>query len=85
MTTHTLASLPVAITLSAWDCAVEPFGISQWETRQRALINAAQEAWNSRSARRVQQVAFSLTELTERTQQFIARYSDNALVVTLGE
>lgn len=39
-----LAFLPVSITLSAWDRAVDRFSIAEWERRQLALIKAAQDA-----------------------------------------
>lgn len=93
MTTRlSLAFMPVSITLPAWEHAVELFDFSQWERRQFALIKAAQDAWNHRSDPEAQMVTFSLTlfvrlgdETTERTQNFVARYVDDALVVTLGE
>ncbi|HBM9256311.1 TPA: hypothetical protein L0X66_000606 [Citrobacter freundii] len=87
-----LAFTPVFITLPAWEHAVEVFDFSQWERRQFALIKAAQDAWNRRSDPNTPQVTFSLTlfvrlggETAERTQNFVARYVDDALVVTLGE
>lgn len=93
MTTRlSLAFIPVSITLPAWEHAVEVFDFSQWERRQFALIKAAQDAWNHRSDPDTQQVTFSLTlfvrpgnETAERTQNFVARCVDDALVVTLGE
>jgi len=87
-----LAFTPVSITLPAWEHAIEVFDFSQWERRQFALIKAAQDAWNHRTDPDTQQVTFSLTlfvrlggETAERTQNFVARYVDDALVVTLGE
>lgn len=87
-----LAFTPVSITLPAWEHAVEVFDFSQWECRQFALIKAAQDAWNHRSDPDTQQVTFSLKlfvrlgdETAERTQNFVARYVDDALVVTVGE
>ncbi|EAZ2932513.1 hypothetical protein B6B36_20795 [Salmonella enterica] len=93
MTTRlSLAFTPVSITLPAWEHVVEVFDFSQWERRQFALIKAAQDAWNRRSDPDTQQVTFSLTlfvrlggETAERTQNFVARYVDDVLVVTLGE
>ncbi|HCL5282821.1 TPA: hypothetical protein N2G45_001679 [Salmonella enterica] len=86
-----LAFTPVSITLPAWEHAIEVFDFSQWERRQFALIKAAQDAWNHRPDPDAQQVAFSLTlfirlgdETDRRTQNFIARYVDDVLVVTLG-
>ncbi|SEQ13092.1 hypothetical protein SAMN05216522_101291 [Rosenbergiella nectarea] len=87
-----LAFTPVSITLPAWEDAIEVFDFSQWERRQFALIKAAQDAWNHHSDPDIKQVTFSLTlfvrlggETTERTHNFVARYVDDALVVTLGE
>ncbi|EAM2913173.1 hypothetical protein [Salmonella enterica] len=87
-----VAFVPVSITLPAWEHAVEVFDFSQWGRRQFALIKAAQDAWNWRSDRETQLVTFSLTlfvrlgdETAERTQNFVARYVDDVLVVTLGE
>lgn len=93
MTTRlSLAFTPVSITLPAWEHAIEVFDFSQWERRQFALIKAAQDAWNHRPDPDTQQVTFSLTlfvrlgeETAERTQNFVARYVDDALVVTVGE
>lgn len=93
MTTRlSLAFMPVSITLPAWERAIEVFDFSQWERRQFALIKAAQDAWNHRSDPDTQQVTFSLTlfvrlgdETDRRTQNFVARYVDDALVVTVGE
>lgn len=93
MTTRlSLAFLPVSITLPAWEHAVEVFDFSQWERRQFALIKAAQDAWSCRSDSEATLVTFSLTlivrlgdETAERTQSFVARYVDDALVVTLDK
>lgn len=87
-----LAFLPVSITLPAWEHAIEVFDFSQWERRQFALIKAAQDAWSYRSDSEATQVTFSLTlivrlgdETAERTQNFVARYVDDALVVMLDK
>ena len=87
-----LAFTPVSISLPVWEHAVEVFDFSQWERRQFALVKAAQNAWNHRMDPDTQQVTFSLTlfvrlrgETVERTQNFVARYVDDVLVVTLGE
>lgn len=84
-----LAFLPVSITLSAWDRAVDCFSIAEWERRQLALIKAAQDAWTQRLFPSDTQVVFSLTlfirlgeETTEQTERFIVRLDDNRLIVT---
>ena len=84
-----LAFLPVSITLSAWDRAVDRFSIAEWERRQLALIKAAQDAWNKRSVSSDTTVTFSLTlfvrlgeETTEVTEYFIVKYDDYKLIIT---
>ncbi|AKG68256.1 Uncharacterised protein [Serratia fonticola] len=84
-----LAFLPVSITLSAWDRAVDRFSIAEWERRQLALIKAAQDAWNKRSVSSDTTVTFSLTlfvrlgeETTELTEYFTVKYDDYKLIIT---
>ncbi|MFS6933760.1 hypothetical protein [Klebsiella oxytoca] len=86
-----MTPVPVSITLPVWEIAIEAFDFSQWEYRQNMLIRAVLDAWSQRSIPEASQVLFSLTlfayqgeELNERTQNFVARYVDNVLVVTLG-
>lgn len=84
-----LAFLPVSITLSAWDRAVDRFRIAEWDRRQLALIKAAQDAWSKRSISSDTEVTFSLTlfvrlgeETTELTECFTVKYDDYKLVIT---
>ncbi|WP_025121923.1 MULTISPECIES: hypothetical protein [unclassified Serratia (in: enterobacteria)] len=84
-----LAFLPVSITLSAWDRAVDRFSIAEWERRQLAMIKAAQDAWNKRSVSSDTTVTFSLTlfvrlgeETTELTEYFTVKYDDYKLIIT---
>ena len=84
-----LAFLPVSITLSAWDRAVDRFSIAEWERRQLALIKAAQDAWSNRPVPSDTEVTFSLTlfvrlweESVELTESFLVKYDDYKLIIT---
>lgn len=83
------AFLPVFITLSAWDCAVDRFSIAEWERRQLVLIKAAQHAWSKRSVPEERVMTFALIlfvhlgeEVSEITEYFAVKYDNDSLFIS---